>query len=178
MLIAAEKYQSNLVEYILYMFHIEDVIRAHNFDITELENKVISKYNLPESKIAEVRKWYKKLVSEMEREDIKEIGHLSSLVELGHKLNDLHIQLLNTLEEDRYKELYHWASPHIKELKSKMNKPSLTEVEVCLNGLYALMLMKMKGREVSDQTSEAMSLFGQLLKYLSKKHFEIEQAAN
>ncbi len=172
MFIAREKFRTNIVEYILYMFHIEDVIRSIHGNITELERIILVHYNLPNNQLDEVRAWYRNLIIQMEKEDIKESGHLSSLKELIFQLNDLHIQLLNLLEEERYIEHYKWASGYIKELKNKMNHPELTEIEVCLNGLYGTMLLKMKGKEISKETSEAMSVFSQMLRYLTKKYHE------
>jgi len=170
MYIAQEKFHSNIVEYILYMFNIEDIIRANKLSIDELDKNVISKYNLLGDQLEEVREWYRILVSQMKKDAVEETGHIASLNELIFQLNDLHIELLNTLEEERYLEHYNWASQYIKELKGKMNDPGLTEVAVCLNGLYGYMLLKMKGLEVSEETSEAISVFTQMLRYLSKKY--------
>lgn len=177
MLIAREKFKTNIVEYILYMFHIEDVIRMNAFDIEKLRINIIAKYNLPENQTTEIADWYQNLIHQMEKDDVQESGHLASVKELIFKLNDLHIQLLNTLEEEKYTEFYHWASGYIKELKIKMNNPELTEIEVCLNGLYAFMLLKMKGKEITEETSEAMRLFSQMLRYLSRKYHEIYHAS-
>jgi len=172
MFIAREKFKSNIVEYILYMFNIEDVIRFNHFSISELEINIISKYNLPDNQLDEVRSWYQTLINQMEKEDIRESGHLSTLKELIFKLNDFHIQLLNTLEEEHYIEQYRWAAGYIKELKIKMNNAELTEIEVCLNGLYGFMLLKMKGTPISDETLQAMSVFSQMLRHLSQKYLE------
>jgi hypothetical protein len=172
MFISLEKFKTNIVEYILYMFHIEDVIRSNHGNITELGRNIIVHYNLPNNQLDEVRSWYRNLIIQMEKEDIKEAGHLSSLKEIIFELNDLHIQLLNSLEEERYIEHYQWASGYIKELKNKMGHPELTEIEVCLNGLYGTMLLKMKGKEISEETSEAMAVFTQMLRYLTKKYHE------
>ena len=40
MLIAQQKLKENIAEYILYMYQIEDVIRAYHFDL----NKIMEKY--------------------------------------------------------------------------------------------------------------------------------------
>jgi hypothetical protein len=170
MYIAQEKFQSNIIEYILYMFHIEDIIRANKLDIGELDRNVISRYNLLGDPLGEVRAWYQRLITQMQKEAIEETGHLTSLEELIHQLNDLHIELLNTPGEERYLEHYNWASQYIKELKEKMNDPALTEVGVCVNGLYGFMLLRMKGLEISEETAEAISVFTQMLRYLSKKY--------
>lgn len=170
MLIAREKLKTNIIEYVLYMFHIEDMLRANHFDMDELEMNIISKYSLPGAQQNEVRDWYKDLVSQMDKEDIKTEGHLKVVKEKIFQLNDLHIQLLNTLEETQYLEQYQWASEFIKELKEKMGHDELTEIEVCFNGLYGFMLLKMKGSQVTEETQQAMAVFSQILKYLAKKY--------
>ena len=172
MLIAREKYRNNIVEYILYMYHMEDLIRANHFDMDELEKNVLSLYTLPPQQWIELKTWYQSMIDQMMKDEIKEIGHLASLKELIFKLNDLHIQLLNTLGEERYLEHYQWASGMIKELKEKMKSPDLTEIEVCINGLYGFMLLKMKNKSISEETSQAMAVFSQLLRYISKKYNE------
>ena len=172
MFIAKEKYKTNIVEYILYMFHIEDIIRSNELNIDKLYRTIISKYNLSDNQLENITNWYIDLIHQMKNADIQSSGHLPFLKELIFKLNDLHIQLLNSLEEERYVELYHWASNYIKELKNKMNQPEMTEIEVCLNGLYGVMLLRMKNQEISSETTEVMSLFGQMLRYLTKRYHE------
>jgi hypothetical protein len=172
MYVAREKFQSNIVEYVLYMFHIEDVIRANKLSIEELDKNVISKYNFLGDQYEEVRVWYLNLISRMRKEAIEETGHLASLLEIIFQLNDLHIELLNAQGEERYLEHYNWASQYIKELKEKMHDPELTEIAVCLNGLYGFMLLKIKGLDISEETAEAMSVFTQMLRYLSRKYHQ------
>jgi len=172
MLIAREKYRDNIVEYILYMYHIEDLIRANHLDMDEMEKNVLSLYTLSPHQMNELKVWYQNIIDQMIKDEIRENGHLTSLKELIFKLNDLHIQLLNTSGEERYLEYYQWASGLIKELKEKMKSPDLTEIEVCINGLYGFVLLKMKKKVISEETSQAMAVFSQLLRYLSGKYNE------
>ena len=177
MLVAREKFRTNIVEYLLYMFHIEDIIRSNHASMVELERNVIRNYSPDEVSLDEVRNWYASILKEMERDEVIQSGHIGSLKELMFKLNDLHIELLNTLDEERYLEHYQWAKPIISELKHKMNDDALTEIEVCLNGLYGFMLLKMRGKEISEDTSQAMAIFSQMLRYLSKKYHEKQLSA-
>jgi flagellin-specific chaperone FliS len=170
MFVAQEKYNSNIVEYLLYMFHIEDVIRANHLSISELESKVIQQYKLPENQILLLKNWYKQLILQMTKDGVEQTGHISPLKEIIHQLNDLHIELLNSLEEEQYLEYYQFARPVINELKVKMNDPSLNEVEVCLNGLYGFMLLRMKKQEITNETLDAIAVFTQLLRFLSTKY--------
>jgi flagellin-specific chaperone FliS len=106
----------------------------------------------------------------MVQDGIAESGHLESLRELIFKLNDLHIQLLNTIGEERYVELYQWAKDIIAELKQKMKLPEITEMEVCINGLYGYMLLKLKDNDISQETAQAMAVMSQLLGYVTRKY--------
>jgi predicted metalloenzyme YecM len=42
MLIAKDKLKNNIVEYILYMWRIEDLLRAMNFDMEAIKSNLIS----------------------------------------------------------------------------------------------------------------------------------------
>jgi hypothetical protein len=176
MQIAKEKYKTNIVEYVLYMYNIEDIVRANNLEMRLLENTVISKYALPEAQLEEIRKWYAHIIESLKANDAEKAGHTKALDELAHELNDLHIQLLNSLDEERYQELYRWASTYMKELKEKLNNKELNEVQVCLHGLYSLMLLKIQGREISEETAQAMSTFSMMLRYLAKKYHDRREA--
>jgi hypothetical protein len=170
MLIAQEKLKTNIIEYVLYMFQIEDIIRTHSLHIEELDKHIISKYTVSDAQKAEIKSWYQKLIDQMKKDDVLISGHTAPLKKIMHRLNDLHIELLNKTEEERYIEHYQWAKPIIKELKEKMNDPSLTEIEVCLNGLYGFMLLRIQGKEITAETSEAVGIFTQMLRYLAKKY--------
>ena len=44
MIIAQKKKKENIAEYILYMWQVEDLIRAYKFSIDEIEQNVISRF--------------------------------------------------------------------------------------------------------------------------------------
>ena len=99
MLIAQEKRKSNIAEYILYMWQVEDIIRACNFDISLIENNYVSKFN-PSSRVQdEIKDWYVNLILMMHEEGLREKGHLSFLNTLVSEMNDLHLRLLNSRQE-------------------------------------------------------------------------------
>ena len=71
MLIAQQKLKENIAEYILYMYQIEDVIRAYQFDIEAiLENYV--KPQLPDNSfLSQYTKWYTDLITNMKSQRIE-----------------------------------------------------------------------------------------------------------
>ena len=59
MIIASQKKKENIAEYLLYMWQIEDIIRAYGLDIDQIQKHIIDSYDLPEEqkkKHAEDRK--------------------------------------------------------------------------------------------------------------------------
>ena len=56
----------------------------------------------------------------------------------------------------------------ISELRKKMgNKEKITDMEVCLTALYGLLLMRLKKRQVSEDTEQVIKGFSVLLADLS-----------
>ena len=51
MLIAQQKLKENIAEYILYMYQIEDVIRAYNFDLERIMDEYV-RQQLPDTTIS------------------------------------------------------------------------------------------------------------------------------
>ncbi|MBK6283764.1 MAG: DUF4924 family protein [Draconibacterium sp.] len=70
MLVAQQKRKENIAEYILYLFQIEDLIRAFQFNISSIETNLVSQYQAEENTKKEITEWYKNLVVMMEKERI------------------------------------------------------------------------------------------------------------
>jgi hypothetical protein len=175
MLIAQEKRKSNIAEYILYMWQVEDIIRACNFNINLIESNFISKFNHSTRLIDEIKNWYVNLILMMHEEGIREKGHLSFLNTLVRDMNDLHLRLLNSRQELRYQSLYTTAVINLREFKSKLPASNISDVEACLDALYGLLLLRLKKKSINKETEEAMSTFSHMLAYLSEKFYRIEQ---
>jgi hypothetical protein len=111
----------------------------------------------------------------MELENIKTSGHLQVLKNVVNDLNDLHLWLLNQPEEVKYKKYYEAAKPHILALASKMKGQIINEIDICLHGLYALMLLRLQKKEISPETQESMDTFRYLIAYLSAKYHDREK---
>jgi len=108
-------------------------------------------------------------------EQLKETGHLQITRNVIIDLDGLHRLLLNNPEEKEYIAIYHKAAPNIFELSKKLNSEKESEIQIMFHGLYGLLLMRMKKREVTDETTAAMSTFSELLALLAKKYHEREK---
>ena len=175
MLIANQKRHENIAEYILYMWQIEDIIRACNFDINLIEKRIISQYSGTARTMNEVKEWYVDLILMMHEENVKSHGHLKLVMKYVQELQKLHSQLLHN-KEQRYLEIYYLAMPNIREFEKRLNGKTSGDIETCLDGVYALLLLRLQKKEVSKETLEAMQTFSNLLALLSayfKKQEEI-----
>ena len=65
MIIASQKRKENIAEYLLYMWQIEDIIRAYKLDIDTIDDQIVSKYNVPDDNKKEFREWYESLIDMM-----------------------------------------------------------------------------------------------------------------
>ncbi len=174
MLIAQEKRKENIAEYILYMWQVEDTIRACNFDMDLLEERIISQFSNNNKTKQEISNWYANLIVMMHEENIKEAGHLTMINNIINDLNDLHKQLLVNKKDTKYLEQYFLASPNIHEIEKRLGREPVNEIDTCLTALYALLLMRLKKREITRETLEAMQTFSNLLALLSNWYKKVE----
>ena len=175
MLIAREKRKTNVAEYILYMWQVEDLIRAHQFNMDLIERNLISQYAQPERIKNDIRDWFANLMLMMYREGIREKGHLSFLKTLVADLNDMHIRLLRHPDEEKYREVLRQAADNIDDFKNKAGNPQAGDIETCLNALYGLLILRLKKQTVSKVTQSALGTFSRLLALLSQKFLEAER---
>jgi hypothetical protein len=168
MLIAKDKRRNNIAEYILYMWQIEDTIRAYKFNIELIDKNIIEQYRQPEEVKNEVRNWYTDLILAMHEEGIMEKGHMKYLNEIMEDLNELHLFLLNKKQDPEYIRIYQFAEANIKDFLQRLKDDNIySEIEVCFNALYGLLLLKLQKKSISEDTERAMTTFSRLLAQLS-----------
>ncbi len=176
MLNARQKQQENIAEYILYMWQLEDILRAFRFDMEAIEyNLVRTNYPEDEALRKEALDWYARLVLTMKSEKIVQKGHLSELTEIMAELYYLHSTLLNVSKDPAYIRLYEAALENIREFRERSNSASMNDVEICLNGLYSKLLLRLKKSEISEATEAAFETFRQLVALLSARYHQMKR---
>ncbi|MFP4059206.1 MAG: DUF4924 family protein [Bacteroidota bacterium] len=172
MLIAKEKKEKNIAEYILYMWQVEDLLRSLDFSMEKVEEVIVVQYKEDEMIKEEIREWYKGLIEQMHEEGVEKSGHLSFVKETTRELEELHRQMINDKDEAKYRELVKWAGPNLKELREKSGDPSMSDIEVSFTALYGLLLLRLQNREISPDTDQAVSTIRNMLAYLSGKYMQ------
>ena len=172
MLIAKGKKTENIAEYLLYMWQIEDLIRACNLDIEVIQMQIINGYNEPDNVRREIREWYESLIDMMKQEGIVEHGHLQLNKNVIIELTDLHNNLLASPKESFYTMTYYKVLPLIVELRAKPGGSDIGEIETCMNAMYGLLMLRLQKKDVSEETMTATKLISEYLRLLSGKYKE------
>ncbi len=170
MIIAREKKKNNIIEYILYMWQIEDMIRANNFDIEKIKKNIIQEFDQPDEIKEEMYEWYKDLIQRMEKEGLKETGHLNFLNDLVKHLDNLHNELIKNPKELEYIEAYNAAKPALADLKQKARGTIAGDVEASIQGLYGILMLKLQQKSINSATQEAIASISHLMALLNDKY--------
>ena len=170
MIIAKRKRKENIAEYLLYMWQVEDLIRANRFDMDSIRRTVIAHYAQPASVKEEIAQWYQELIDMMRSEGVMEKGHIQLNKNVIIALTDLHLRLLRSTKEMVYGATYYKTLPFIVQLRAKSGGEELPEIETCFNALYGYLILKMQRKEVSAETMEAIKQITAFLALLSEKY--------
>ena len=161
MIIARRKRKENIAEYLLYMWQVEDLIRANNFDMDSIRRTVVDRYDQPDDIKEEIAKWY---------EELK--GHIQLNKNVIIALTDLHLRLLKSPKEMVYGAAYYKTLPFIVQLRAKSGGEDLPELETCFNAIYGFLMLKMQGKEISPETMEGIKQISSFLALLAEKYRE------
>ncbi len=164
--VAESKKSENIAEYIIYMYQMEDLIRSYQGNKAEIDEYVVTKYPVEAEERNDISAWFSDLTDQMKKQGILEKGHLNYLNELVEKLAAIHWDLLK--KDSGYFETYNAAKPHIINAVMEADGQDLgNEIQICLNGVYGLLLCRLLGKKVSDDQLASAKAFGDVLSMLS-----------
>ena len=172
MIIARQKRKENIAEYLLYMWQVEDLIRANHFDPDAIRRTVVERYDQPEEIKEDISRWYEELIEMMRSEGVQEKGHIQLNKNIIIALTDLHLRLLKTPKEMVYGAAYYKTLPFIVQLRAKSGGEDLPELETCFNAIYGYLMLKMQGKAISTETMEGIKQISAFLALLAEKHRE------
>lgn len=167
MFVSRKLKEENIAEYLLYMWQVEDMIRANGMDVDRIRETLVTPARLDAEREKELSDWYENLVEMMRLEGVSEKGHLQINKNTVTLLTDLHLQLLKSTKYPFYSTAYYKALPFIVELRTQGNNRNLSELENCFEALYGVLLLKLQKREISEGTLQAVKAISQFLGILS-----------
>ncbi len=170
MIIASQKHKENIAEYLLYMWQIEDIIRANNLDIDRITASVIDRFQLTDAQRKEMVEWYESLIDMMRREGVEKTGHLQLNKNVIIQLTDLHLALLKDPRFPEYTAEFYKTLPYIVELRAKAGDTPVGEIETCFNALYGMLVLRLQGKEITPDTLDAVAQISKFLALLAKDY--------
>lgn len=179
MLIAREKKKSNIAEYILYMWQVEDMLRALGLDMEQVDRHVVARFEANEETRGEIHDWYDNLIAIMKQEKVEAKGHIQALKNTVDELTELHFFLLHQGHDRRYQQLVTVAAGNLVEFRHKAGvDDSVSDVELALNALYGNLMLRLQKKEIHPETVAAMESFSKMIAYLAAVYKQMEEKEN
>jgi hypothetical protein len=174
MIIARELRKQNIAEYLIYMFQLEDLIRAYKADIDLLYENHIRYFQVEEKTMKEMIDWYKTFCKMMKEENVLEKGHLQFIKNKISELESFHYTLLASNEQNEYIQKYQLCKEDLTAFKAKAQLQECGDVEIALTALYMILLLRLKKKNISQETSEAVNRISNWISLLAKNYHKFE----
>lgn len=176
MFISQQLRKKSIAEYVLYMWQVEDLIRAYGCSLSRIKNEYVSQFSdYTDEQRSELVDWYGDLIRMINQEGKREKGHLQINQIVVQDVSDLHAQLLQSSKFPFYNAEYYKVLPFIVELRNRGSK-DVGEIETCLNALYGTMMLRLQKKPISPETANAVkeitTFIGKLSDYYIKDRTE------
>ena len=156
MFISQQLRKKSIAEYVLYMWQVEDLIRAYGCSLSRIKNEYVSQFSdYTDEQRSELVDWYGDLIRMINQEGKREKGHLQINQIVVQDVSDLHAQLLQSSKFPFYNAEYYKVLPFIVELRNRGSK-DVGEIETCLNALYGTMMLRLQKKPISPETAHAV----------------------
>lgn len=155
MFVAQELRKKSIAEYLLYMWQVEDIIRAYGCSLPVIRKQYIERFDYTDEQKNEEIDWFGNLIRMMNEEGKRESGHLNINKVLLQDVIDLHARLLQSSKFPFYNAEYYKVLPFIVELRNKGDK-EVNEIETCLDALYGVMMLRLQKKEITAETARAV----------------------
>ena len=166
MLIALQKRKENIAEYILYLWQIEDLLRALQFSPEAIYSTLVARVEgADEQQKENIFNWYMQIVELLRKEGKEEKGHLEHTLHLIADLHNLHLQLMKLPIGDHYRATYSRMAAEIPQLRTILDDSDISDTELAFRALYAAMLYRIKGggeKAIEDTLAVISPTIGEL----------------
>ena len=143
--------RENIAEYILYLWQLEDYLRA-----------------FPE--MADSNEELSDILRMMHADDVMDGGHIQLAQIALKELEQLSDDIL--AQEATYRAAMIRITPALNLLKARTDRPAMSNIEACLVLLYQIMMLRLQKRPISAETAEVQQQATSMLQYLSKTYYK------
>ena len=154
MFIAQKKRHENIAEYILYLWQLEDLLRALRFDTKAIFDTLVAPHDLNPQQKQTLLGWYVESGGLLKQEGKENSGHMTHTLHLIGSLQQLHQQLMSLPVGEEYKKMFEKLAEELPRLRIVIAKDGISDIELCFRALYGVMLYRIKGDESKREVSE------------------------
>lgn len=168
MTIASEKKEENIIEYIIYLWQMEDLVRAAKFDLGAI--RAFLDASGEEIDMDAELDWFADLMKQMKSQKLEQKGHIAEVGELLIELSYLHQTLITITKNKLYTASYEAAEPNLNAFLERAGNTGMNPVEASITALYGLLTLRLKRQEISADTMGAMKSFQHLMALLASHY--------
>lgn len=143
--IAQSKRKENIAEYILYIWQLEDLLRAMQFSPEAVYSQLVAPRNLPDEQKLVFLQWYMEIADLLRKEGKEQSGHLQHTLHLIADMHNLHLQLMRNPVGEHYRATFARLAPELSKLRAMLRSEEMSDTEIEFRALYAAMLYRIKG---------------------------------
>lgn len=174
--IAQAKRRENIAEYILYLWQMEDLLRALQFSPEAIYSQLVApRRDIPEEQRHVFLLWYMDIVNLLREEGKERKGHLEHTLHLIADLHDLHLRLMELPAGARYRQLYARLAPQLPALRLVLADGDMSDTELCFRALYAAMLYRIKGEGERSAVTDTIEYISPVVAELAALHGKVER---
>lgn len=172
--IAQAKRKENIAEYILYLWQIEDLLRAMQFSPEAIYSQLVARREVSEEQKQIFLLWYMDIVNLLREEGKEERGHLNHTLHLIADMHNLHLQLLQLPIGEHYRSTFARLEPELPRLRQIVGGAEMTDTELCFRALYAAMLYRIKGDGEKGAVKDTIEFVSPVVAELSSYYRKVE----
>lgn len=174
--IAQAKRKQNIAEYILYLWQLENLLRAMQFSPEAIYSQLVAPRQIDEGVKHEYLIWYMDIVNLLRKEGKEESGHLEHTLHLIGDMHNLHLQLMQHPIGEHYRKTFGALAPQLPMLRGLIKKEDICDTELCFRALYAVMLYRIKGDEKrAEAIKDTMELVSPVIAELAAMYGKVER---
>ncbi len=114
-----------------------------------------------------MRGWYESLIDMMRRENVTEAGHLQLNRNVLGELQELHGRLLKKSEiRTLRRRVLQYSTLYCGD-QGKGRRKQKNELESCFDALYGILMLRLQGKEISEETTLAAKQISRFLGMLA-----------
>ncbi len=165
MTLAGKKKAENVIEYILYLWQMQDLVRAAGFDLSAVRHFIGGGND--DLNVDEEMEWFAGIITAMKSNGVEKKGNLPEIDELLIELNYLHHTLIDLIRDAKYIESWTTAQPLLEEFLQAM-----------LTSLYGLLVLRLRGQQPTAATLTAIEAFKAVLVKLGGHYHDMRRGNN